>query len=439
MKKFSEHNAFSETLKAISSKEGDFVSLEKRKQTIQEMKAVLFEQQKGLGLFIKEIYDASYKNSALTFDTILSILEKYSQQYGFSEDQLDQIHASLKNFWRKHSEIEGEKALYKNSPEKFFLECFNQKPQDAVKIIWGYMTVGFILSDRDYNFAYVHNMGANTDKTFLDIAKKTDGAAFRSVSVYKFPGMINIFRSLVDQKTVRHEDQHQFNRLFTPEENRGQISQAFLERIIEKETTKKARRQKIIFSLAKNIRKYTVDVRARDEILSKLRNYNDLNEIYSSIANRTLYKYVNDDKIDWAKSRIKELFSKLSQNKEIGDYYFEMLSMPRLDFKYEDFKSPTSGEIKTIVESAYQGYYLDLRKALDAVKQLKEHGLTNEDIVPLLQAIPLDRWTVFTRRFLNHEHTPKSGEPDGRNLFRKIFDYKTIWQSLRGADRKSHD
>ena len=401
MKKFSEHNAFSETLKAISSKEGDFVSLEKRKQTIQEMKAVLFEQQKGLGLFIKEIYDASYKNSALTFDTILSILEKYSQQYGFSEDQLDQIHASLKNFWRKHSEIEGEKALYKNSPEKFFLECFNQKPQDAVKIIWGYMTVGFILSDRDYNFAYVHNMGANTDKTFLDIAKKTDGAAFRSVSVYKFPGMINIFRSLVDQKTVRHEDQHQFNRLFTPEENRGQISQAFLERIIEKETTKKARRQKIIFSLAKNIRKYTVDVRARDEILSKLRNYNDINEI--------------------------------------GDYYFEMLSMPRLDFKYEDFKSPTSGEIKTIVESAYQGYYLDLRKALDAVKQLKEHGLTNEDIVPLLQAIPLDRWTVFTRRFLNHEHTPKSGEPDGRNLFRKIFDYKTIWQSLRGADRKSHD
>jgi hypothetical protein len=88
-------------------------------------------------------------------------------------------------------------------------------------------------------------------------------------------------------------------------------------------------------------------------------------------------------------------------------------------------KSPTLKETRAIVESAYKSYYTDLKEALEAVKQLRASGLTNQDIIPLLQSIPLDRWSIFARRFLNQN--PEVVET--KKWYGRLFDYRSLWST----------
>jgi hypothetical protein len=171
------------------------------------------------------------------------------------------------------------------------------------------------------------------------------------------------------------------------------------------------------------------------------------------MVNNSLYKYFNENTIRWKTNDIQDFFSNLKSSEEIQEYHLNRLSIPKLRFRYEVMKSPSRKEIEPIVESAYKSYYTDLKEALEAAKQLQGSGLTNQDIVPLLQAIPLDRWKIFARRFLNQELQPvetlaqqsevpnQKLEPEdieakSRKWYERLFDYKSLWPT-KGSGRGS--
>ena len=238
--------------------------------------------------------------------------------------------------------------------------------------------------------------------------------------------------------------------------------------MVERETTQVARRQKIAYALAKNVRKQTVDTKARDEILAKLRNNKNTDRIYEIMAKDPLYQYFTQDDIRSKSESIRDFFKYIKKGgdydeKWVRDHQKIYLHIPR--YKLPDkawglMRVPTNKEVVAQTELAYNRYYDDLKEALNAVKDLQKSGIDNSDIIPLLYPIPMDRWSVFVRRFLNQqtqtaETVEEAGqqseisnqvpqpqipnqktETEQKKWYKRFFDYKSLW--LKGSGGGGH-
>lgn len=445
-----EQKFFSESIKQIRFKEGEFFSIEKRKRAIEEIKATILDQQKGLGLFIKDVYDQIYQDTKISYEQIQQILNEYSIKYAFSDEQLIQINTALKEFWEKHQVTEEVRGKYESSPGDLFELCFGRLPKAPIRVIYGPMTITFILTDMDYNFAH-----SGHDVPEYWTRSELSGGSAQQHARGRLWGIVNIVRATQDGGAILHEDQHQFNKLFIPKEDRQELSYKFLESVAEKGSTQKARRQKIAYALAKNLRKQTVDIKARDEILAQLRNKQDTYQIYQTIAENPLYQYFTQRDIERQSHYIRDFF-KFSQDgqadeKSIAGRAESYLYSPVSKLSPKAFRLtnvPTENEVKEQTERAFKNYHEDLKDSLDAVKALQQSGMSNDEIIPLLYTMPMDRWKVFVRRFLRKQsqvletavpqaevlNLKQGTETLSQNLEKKpkkwyetLFDYRSLW------------
>jgi len=191
----------------------------------------------------------------------------------------------------------------------------------------------------------------------------------------------------ISESTLRHEEQHVYNKLFTPiERSTGMesvINQAIS--IGDFEKSKSFLIDQVVRDERKNI---GIDTAVRDEIIAFYRHGEDLSKIENILLNSDLYDYKNDEyykqQILQIPDRVKTCLARVGQ----------LMGQPE-----RESAATEDNVIQNKINQVFgENYSQDVNRWLGAIRNLEDKGYTRDEIVPMLYTAPVGGWVSIASR-----------------------------------------
>jgi hypothetical protein len=233
----------------------------------------------------------------------------------------------------------------------------------------------------------------NMDNAFLKIE---DQSAQGTTVKYREDEFTMIPNDEMSERTRVHEDQHQFNKLFSPFEEREDMW-TMMRRAAEGAKTPEEAVQNLIHGFVKLERKWIgFDSRARDEILAHYKEGQGVDAILRNLTESKLYDYAEQYKNRIAKipARVKEEFQK-----EISEVFYQDVDGFQTAVDVQALEIEES-EVSPHLESVFKDEYKsDLKDWwLRSISALEHKGYTKDEVVALLYQEPVNSWFNLARR-----------------------------------------
>ena len=191
-----------------------------------------------------------------------------------------------------------------------------------------------------------------------------------------------------------HEEQHQFNNLFTPLSLREDFFEVLM-KATEREVPLDLAVKNLIYDLAKRERATLIDNTARNEILAYYKDGSKPADIYQTLATNPIYDYKKRSPKELAQvpKRIKE---EIEENM----YLIEETLWPDGEKGGSDFPLaiPLDQASSTVDKIFGEGYRDDLKEWTGCITALEQKGYSRDEIMAMFYPEPLYRWDKIARR-----------------------------------------
>lgn len=358
----------------------------------------------------------------LTAEQLMSYVDRYAASAFLTSEQLNLFRNALTAYEAKHRFVN----LYyhNNPPEVLFENCFGAKPEGRLIADIGPMTLRFYLNDEDYTKArmYYKTQGDVSVITQDDrlLSQKSGGVALSEVGIGKLSGTVAAIKGHPSDKgiatVVTHEDQHQFNKLFSPVEYYMSVDQLFSATMAEGDRAQKI--QNFVYYYTHLQRRVMgVDARARDEMIAYFADGRSVGEIFNVLTSNSLYDIFEIYKKPISRIR-NEIKLSLAQCRQ---YLFER------EREWHDQNGVLPEDISPeLVDAAVQrvfkaDYQRDLKRWLQAMTILEEKGYTIAETLGILYSQPTSSWRSVVRR-----QAAKPGHQQLEKAMRDAFAHSTF-------------
>ncbi len=234
----------------------------------------------------------------------------------------------------------------------------------------------------------------------------------------------------LSKRTRRHEEQHQFNKLFAPREHffgasekTTKISMYLMKSLTEtmhignsKEVRQEAK-EKIVETLARHYRRTYIDPRTRDEIIAYYKDGAGLKGIATTLKTSPLYDYASEGANkknttsyrEWIENKV---FENVGQGKKAGTISFDTIRPKKLVSREKETVITTVGltwpikegeftaeEVSKIAQKTLKtdyGKFID--KSLQQMQELEKLGYKRQEVVAFCNMLPARAWPAFVRR-----------------------------------------
>ncbi|MBI5530920.1 MAG: hypothetical protein HY918_05515 [Candidatus Doudnabacteria bacterium] len=227
----------------------------------------------------------------------------------------------------------------------------------------------------------------------------------------------------LSKRVRRHEEQHQFNKLFVPKEH-SEIPPSLIKSLSKTALINMDRAEaqrakvKIIEALVRHYRRMYVDFRARDEIIAYYRDGSDIKAIEDLLKNSSLYDYKSADITleSGKKIPIQQWLENLLKN-DLGAgrlARYTEYSKDKKDFAKRSSLNFYAGhlfferEIKDSLQSIFvSDYNRSIDEWLEQIKNLEKLGYGRQQIVAFCNMLPARAWKSFVLRLSRHGQKAK--------------------------------
>lgn len=221
---------------------------------------------------------------------------------------------------------------------------------------------------------------------FMEIRNKTDeNVAFTITSVLH--ESLDEFDDTQPDTTRIHEDQHQFNALFTPLELQT-LPYQIIEQAIKRDIPAEEALQQLTHDLVRFERQTMgIDSRARDEIIAYYADGREPKNIFEMLHKSKLYNYRTQyaDAIE----RIPDKIQMLVENE---------IDILATNGALQPIKIDPHYTLTAIQEVFGEEYVRDLQRWTSALTALEAKGYNRQEIIMLCYQEPVYRWTSMARR-----------------------------------------
>lgn len=210
------------------------------------------------------------------------------------------------------------------------------------------------------------------------------------LQIYKETGEIESNPSV-----FRHEEQHQFNNLFSPPE---QVQS--MDYIVEKSVQifRKSASKSAIFiltELARNARKRTLDTWARDEVLAQLRDGETRLNIYFTMTENELYDY-RKNIADWD-SLPKKILDEARSALKADSNFSSVEGQQILDALFSDDMLDL---VRKLIDHVFVSEYrANLGEWIQSIRIFDEKGYSRDEVIAILYTSPATKWRNLARHF----------------------------------------
>ena len=347
-----------------------------------DYKSKLEQQTVGVAQLVSNLYETIYANPNISGDDLWAIVARVAPDLRLTRQHLGDFWHGILDYRSKHLTVVEYAKNYRNSPDRLFEDCFNRTPAGKVELVVGPMTLML-------RCFYRQDYAAATDN------EDSWGSAFSKVALEDLDGIVTIENVTVTPlrtgsedtpgELVRHEDQHQFNRLFTPHYSWRTVGRPIDPQKYE-HLPKAERVNKLVKSQALRLRRSMgIDSQARDEIIASYRGGSTGATIYGKLATNPMYIYKQDDT------------NEIKENPEPLRHFFEAQDLGglELDLSHDDL----------VAEFDYAlgpKYLADVKKWISAIGKLEAKGYEPDWIVGFLYHLPENVWVPMARRMPPH-------------------------------------
>ncbi|KKR09369.1 MAG: hypothetical protein UT37_C0023G0001, partial [Parcubacteria group bacterium GW2011_GWA2_39_18] len=255
--------------------------------------------------------------------------------------------------------------------------------------------------------------GFSQDSFYHNFAKSADGEHWMSLSVglltatiydYSASGAAVTYQRKIEKIGIKdeqwsqgirvHEEQHQFNHIFTPWPQQEDLFEILM-KAAEREVPFDLAVKNLICDLAKRERAAFADDRARNEILAHYKDGGKPAEIYQTLSTNSIYDYKKNSPKNFARipARIKE---------EIESDIFLIEEALRPDGDKTGSDLPLVISLKQVLQTVdkvfAEDYKADLQKWTGCVTTLEQKGYSRDEIMAMFYSEPLYRWDKIARR-----------------------------------------
>jgi hypothetical protein len=188
------------------------------------------------------------------------------------------------------------------------------------------------------------------------------------------------------QEVAIHEEQHVLNRIFYPTDETKTVEMLVAE-VSEGKRNFEDAKQYFVHSALKNCRRSLIDHMTRDEIIAYYQS-SGIDSVYQMLGNSQLYDYKTI-----LADQIGEFSSKVMHGlRTIYDAYDKSAEyIPN----YGKIQEEIGKETDKVFGDEYKA---DLRRWVDAIKQLEDKGYSKEQIIAFLYTKQVSKWNVSARR-----------------------------------------
>lgn len=289
------------------------------------------------------------------------------------------------------------------------------------------------LSDYDRHTKRVDIGFGDNSSEFVEIGMSTDGLVLdgkvRTKSFVKYTeveGKKWVVKNKDSSKKIRvHEEQHQLNKLFVPEE--GVLPEGYKDFFVDKLTEARIGsvevKRQILHRLATMYRQIAIDPRARDEILAYYKDGRPTEEILKILRESSLYRY-QDENIKLQSGNIvtlQEFFRIRVESGAAGVNKFSVLPIYNANGSFKEeiavnklvvpfSLEEVNLEVKRVFENDYFGYKYKTQDGQEKfnpgalgmwvaqVKKMEDMGYDRKTIVAFLSTLPANRWRSYVNR-----------------------------------------
>lgn len=303
----------------------------------------------------------------------------------------------------------------------------------------------FILYSQTPPFEYTLNLPGNRAKNsdYITIKVGVDGINFynhsRNEAEFKFEKAVARKQVVKDEalskEIRRHEERHQFNKLFVPKENLWEIGRVYINKLNDEllnpipEEVEKAKR-KLIRAFVLHYRRMYIDSRLRDEIIAFYSGGGNLDSAAVSLVSSELYDYKN------------QVFSKVNGKSktykdQIIEYIFDVLGRGEktrnIEYRTRDsdnavafdknkndwlisfaLKTPIKANeftpqlISEVVNEVLGPEYdVYVNRLMEAIKTLQKNGYKKDQILAFMNMFPIRSWQNFVGKLARKYKWPK--------------------------------
>ena len=373
------------------------------RKKIAEVREKLAKQQIGIAETIQNLGLAVRLNPKMD---LYGYVQEVAPLYAFNKAQLKNFYDGIKEFSERRKAV-GKYRLEHPDDEGLYENLFGRKPKGKVEVIDGIMTLHIKCSDEeDYNFAY--SVGIEKSESIELDDKKLEsniGALLSRSEIFGLKNIVSIGRG--DNKVMRHEEQHDFNKLF---EARGEIESVestvdkSLSTLKSKDYEEGEAKEKVIYAVTRYLKKLVFDGSVREEILSFYREGVSSGSLLNRLSS---YEFIKDYEESHGlleeevrisiEDHVREVSYKESVAKD-ESYLGKNEQGYVIDYKK---LSISENEIRPYVDKVFGEELInDLRKWISAIAQLEKMGYSRDDTLALLYQEPVDKWPALVRRLI---------------------------------------
>lgn len=373
----------------------------------------LLAQEVGKRQLIANIWNTITDNPDINEQQLNELIFLEGSAIRLNSEQRGYFLKAIEAYAQKHAAVTYYAETYPD-PENFYTACFQKYPQGKVDVSVGSMTVLFRCFDAS-DYAEAEFFGEDqsqfpTPEDKLQAAMKTGGVALRDgAAIPELQGTIIVENAAHNKEGVssvirdtayslaikQHEEQHQFNKLFSPlEQTQGEA--AVVASVAERATRfhpdePEKTKQHLIHQLVRLKRKQMgMDTQARDEIIAYFRDGEHTRQetINFLTQDNALYDYKNMPVFQYHIASIPDYI------RDTSAYYKDLYGNLGVDVA-----SITDEEVGKFIDVVFgQEYKRDIAKWVGAMGTLEAKGYSRTDILTFLYSKPVSAWVPFARR-----------------------------------------
>ncbi len=378
------------------------------KERLVDYKESLRQQTLGTAETVRTLFERVQSNPAASAEELLSLVEERAPRYRFTPAQVKLFSNAIEAYEQKHEAVEAYRALYPNDAD-LYEACFGVPPVGTVEVVKGPMTLCFrCFSTDDFHRAHRGDNAEDGESTVAQErtspASVVRGGSIPRVAIDALAGTVIIENThLVENehdslRTRRHEEQHQFDRLFTPLELR-ESELEFATRILAQDHPPREALQLLLLGFVRiSRREIGFDRIVRDEILAHVADGSSIVDTRDDLLQLPGYDYT----IAYAKNiaTIPGQIRALLQGEFLDELFAAVGEGKIMDAaRALDLQHVTEPDIEPLVVQVFVDEYRDdVVRWTQAIEALEAKGYSKDEILPLLYAEPASAWQALSRR-----------------------------------------
>lgn len=379
--------------------------IQKRSERLTDFRTKQVKQHKAIAEAAERLSGAVASNPDISLSQIMSIVNDFAPKAMLTEEHYELFSIAAGRYVEKHKIAE--EYFDGLSPKEVYKAAFGKDVNGRIEIEKGSMTILLRLYDEvDYAHGfYARSANLSLDEPMIKHATSSAGGAVATTDDPRLNGIIileNASSGLYSQQFRHdlrvHEEQHQFNKLFSPIEARiGKDS------IMSVLGDPRRKEEEALRSLLKNYTRFEravigIDGRARDEMIAYYAGGTSSYDAAALLITDDLYDYpsMNKKEIAGIRERLQDSIKDYKEKAEEGDQapvIHDGITPERI----------TQEEVAPYIHWIFgrfagSEYYETLRGWAGAIEQLEQNGYQRSQILQLLYTTPAHQWPKLARR-----------------------------------------